>query len=72
MTLLRNAAILAGTLALSATPVLAHGGHAPVAAAAHGPLHLLMVLGGVFGAGVIAYTAVRALRARRSVDPTIQ
>jgi len=72
MNLLKNATILAATLALSATPALAHGGHAPVDAAAHGPLHLLLILGGGFGAGVIAYLAVRALRAQRSVDPTIQ
>ena len=72
MTLLKISSILAALSALAATPVLAHGGHAPVAGAAHGPLHFLMILGSVFAAGLIAYMAVRAVRARRSTEQTIQ
>lgn len=69
MKFLKCSTILAALPALAATPVLAHGGHAPVAAAAHGPLHLLMAAGGVFAVGLIIYLTARVLRSRSASDP---
>ncbi len=70
MTLPKNSAILAAVSAIAATPAFAHGSHLPAAAAVHGPLHQLMILGGGIGASVIAYLAVRAIQKQRSADTT--
>jgi len=64
MTNLINLIAVSALPTLAATPALAHGGHASLAA--HSTLHLLIALSGVFGAGAMGYLAVRAAKARGS------